>query len=292
MDMYDSNGGHFEQVVSLLRDAGSQLSSRQLQQGDENRRNTQSNGALVTMPISPSNSKEEWLINDMPSGHKKRRASHDLLSSSRKRSRDVIDEEDYPNYNNDDCIFVEGNSPSEGNYPVEEDNPYDDPMHDQDNGDITFIGDNQNLNNLRVTVKIEGHTFLVPCGSNSTIGWLCSVVAQRYASLEGRCPQLTLYNQNGAFLSEEDLANSVINNGECLSAHVISWTTPPLMDIYRHTSGSVANGQVVQRLSNLTSSTSLIDLSNCSIRAAHFNTLVATLSHHSSLTTLYLCGNR
>jgi len=292
MDMYNSNGGDFEQVVSLLRDAGSQLSSHQLQQGDGNRRNTQSNEALITMPTSPSSSKEEWLIDDMPAGHKKRRASHDLLNSSRKRSRDVIDEGDYPNYNNDDCIFVEENSPSKGNYPVQEDSPYDNAIYDQDNGDITFTGDNQNLNILRVTVKIEGHTFLVPCDSNSTIGWLCSVVAQRYASLEGCCPQLTLSNQNGALLAEEDLANSVINNGECLSAHVISWTTPPLVDIYRHTSGNAANGQVVQKLSNLTNSTPLIDLSNCSIRAAHFVTLVTTLSHHSSLTTLNLCGNR
>jgi len=291
MDMYDSNGGNFEQVVSLLRDAGSRLSSaRQLQQRDGNQRNTPSNEALFTIPTSPSNSKEEWLIDDMPTGHKKRRTSHDLQSnSSRKRSRDVINEGNYPNYDNDD---IGGNCPGEENYPVAEDYLYDNVIHDQSDDDITVAHDNQNLNNLRVAVKIEGHTFLVPCESSSTIGWLCSIVAQRYASLEGRCPQLTLSNQSGALLAEEDLANTVINNGECISAHVISWTTPPLVDLYKHTSGSAANNQVIQRFSNITSSTPLVDLSNCGIRGSHFVTIIATLSHHVSLTTLNLCGNR
>jgi len=296
MEMYDSNGGDFEQVVSLLRDAGSHQSSRQLLQRNDNRTNV-SDEALVAMPVSPRNRKEEWLIDDMPAGHKKRRMSHDLLGNSRKKSREVVDEGDYPNYDDDDdCMFVEGNDPNKGDYTYDDNYPDNDDAtmgnYDDNNDHVTVAVENQNMNILRVTVKIEDHTFLVPCDSSSTIGWLCSVVSQRYASLEGRCPQLTLSNQNGALLAEEDLASAVVNNGECLSAHVISWTTPPLVDIYKHSSSGTANIRVVQRLINLSSSASVIDLSNCSIRAAHFVVIVTSLSHHSSLTTLNLSGNR
>lgn len=285
MEMYDSHGDNYEEVVSLLRTAG----SAQLNKSQNRRSDVSSGEALVAVPMSPSNNnKEEWLINDMPTARKKRKTSHEFVSVSRKRSCDAVsDEGDYPNYNYD---FM-----NEGGYSIEQDTGdcFDDdvivssPIHN----DVMVANSNQ-LSCIRVMVKVEEHTFLVPCDSSSTIGWLCSVVAQRYAALDGRHPQLTLTNQKGALLANEDLAITVINNEECVNAHVISWTTPPLVDIYSNTSAGDVNVRVIRKLKNVSNLSHKIDLSNCSIRASHFATIMKCLTHQPSLTTLCLRGNR
>lgn len=282
MEMYNSHGDSYEEVVSLLRTA---VGSSQLKKSQSRRSDSLTNEALVAMPISPSNSKEEWLINDMPAARKKRKIPHEFLSVSRKRScDDITDEGEYPDYNN----YNEGIFPRE---QVTRDY-FDDVVASSLVQNDTMVGSSKQLNCIRVMVKVEGHTFLVPCDPSSTIGWLCSVVAQRYAALDGRHPQLSLTNQKGALLANEDLVLAVINNEECVDARVISWTTPPLLDIYSNTSGGDANYLVVQKLKNISSQSHTINLSNCSIRASHFVTIVKCLTHQSSLTTLCLRGNR
>lgn len=282
MEMYDSHGDNYEEVVSLLRTAG----SARLKNSQNRKSDASSGEALVAMPTSPSNNQEEWLINDMPTTRKKRKMSHEFVSINMKRSCDAASVGvDYPNYNND-CMF------NEGNYPSEQDTgDYDASISSPIHNDVMVASSNQ-LNCIRVMVKVEEHTFLVPCDSGSTIGWLCSVVAQRYAALDGRHPQLSLTNQRGALLANEDLVVAVINNEECVNAHVISWTTPPLIEIYSNTSGGDVNVRVIQKLKSISNLSHTIDLSNCSIRASHFTTLVKCLTHQSALTTLCLYGNR
>ena len=242
--------------------------------------------ALVAMPMSPNNNNnEEWLVNDMPTTCKKRKISHEFEFVSRKRSCDVTsDDGDFPIYN-DDFLFNEGNTPRELEC-------FDDDVSSSMQSDVVVVGSNQ-LSFIRAMVKVENHTFLVPCDLSSTIGWLCSVAAQRYAALDGRHPQLSLTNQKGALLANEDLVATVINNEECVDAHVISWTTPPLVDIYCNTSGGGdVNNRVVKKLKSVLSLSHKVNLSNCGIRAPQLNTIVKCLTHQSSLTTLYLHGNR
>lgn len=278
MEMYDSHGDSYEEVVTILRTAAAGVQPKKSQ----SRRIDASCGeALVAMPTSPSsNEKEEWLINDMPAARKKRKMSHNFVSVSKKRSCDAIsDKRDSPKYN-EDTYF------SEMDY-FDNDLITSSPVH----SDIIVASGNQ-LNCIRVMVKVEGHTFLVPCDSTSTIGCLCSVVAQRYATLDGRHPQLSLTNQRGALLANEDLVAAVINNEECVDAHVISWTTPPLVDIYCNTSGNEVNNRVIQKLKSVSNVSHKIDLSNCSIRASQLTNIVKCLVHQPSLTTLCLHGNR
>ena len=280
MEMYNNNhGDDYKEVASLLRAAGSiRVKNPEIQRSDAS-----SNEALVAVPTSPSNSKEEWLINDMPTTRKKRKTSHEFSFVSRKRSCDSITNEgDYPYYSD------------EGMHPTEEetrDNFDNDVFTGGPVCDVVVTSSNQ-LNCIRVMVKVEGHTFLVPCDPSSTIGWLCSVVAQRYAALDGRHPQMNLTNQKGAMLASEDLVAAVVNNEECVDGHVISWTTPPLVDVYTNTSGGNVNSLVVQKLKSVSSSSHMIDLSNCSIRASHLTTIVKCLVHQSSLKSLSLRGNR
>ena len=283
MEMYDSHGDNYEEVVSLLRATG----SAQLKKSQTKRSDKSSGDALVAMPMSPSNNdNEEWLVNDMPTTRKKRKTSHEFISVSRKRPCDAAsDDGDFPIYN-DDFIFNEGTYPSE----LDAVECFDDSIPVQN--DVMVASSNQ-LSCIRAMVKVENHTFLVPCDPSSTIGWLCSVVAQRYAALDGRHPQLSLTNQKGALLANEDLVAAVINNEERVDAHVISWTTPPLVDIYCNTSGGDLNNRVVQKLKSVSSLSHKVDLSNCGIRGpATFNTIVKCLAHQSSLTMLCLRGNR
>jgi len=282
MEMYNSHGDNYEEVVSLLRAA---IGSPQLKTS-QSRSNVSTNEALVAMPTSPGNSKEEWLINDMPATRKKRKMPHEFLSVSRKRSCDAItDEGEYPDYNDDN----EDTFPGE---QVTRDYFNDDVVASSPVQNDTMVASSNQLNCIRVMVKVEGHTFLVPCDPSSTIGWLCSVVAQRYAALDGRHPQLSLTNQKGALLANEDLVAAVINNEECIDAHVISWTTPPLLDIYSNISSGDTNNLVIRKLKNISSLSHIVDLSNCAIRASQFVTIVKCLAHQSSLTTLCLRGNR
>ena len=282
MEMYNSHGDSYEEVVSLLRAAG----SAQTKKSQSRRSDVSSGEALVAMPMSPSNNKEEWLINDMPTVSKKRKTSHEFEAVSRKRSCDALSDEGDIN----DILFIEGSYHSENDTRdcFDDDNATDSStVHN----DVTVANGNQ-LCYIRVMVKVEEHTFLVPCDPTSTVGWLCSVVSQRYAALDGRHPQVSLTNQKGALLANEDLVAAVINNEECVDAHVISWTTPPLVDIYSNTSGGDVNNRVIRKLRNISNLSHKIDLSNCSIRASQFPTLVKCLAHQQSLTSLSFRGNR
>ena len=290
MEMYNSHGDRYEAVVSLLRAAG----STQLKKSHSRKSEPSSSEALVPMPTSPSNNNsnnEEWLIDDMPATtRKKRKTSHEFVSVSRKRSCDAAsDDEDFPNYNdylpnyNDDLF-------NDGTYPSDMEECFDSDIN-AGSSVQAVVGSNQ-INCVRAMVKVGEHTFLVPCDPGSTIEWLCSVVAQRYGALDGRHPQLSLTNQKGALLGNEDLVAAVINNEERINAHVISWTTPPLADIYCNTSVGDVNIRVVQKLKSVTSLSHKVDLSNCAIRANQFSTILKCLAHQASLTTLSLRGNR
>ena len=284
MERYDSHGDDYEGVVSLLRAAG----GARLKKSQTRRSDASSGEALVTMPTSPSNNNnEEWLVNDMPTTRKKRKTSHEFESVSRKRSCDATsDDGDFPRpIYNDDFVFDEGTYPGELDTMECFDNDDSNPV------DIVVATGNQ-LNFIRAMVKVENHTFLVPCDPSSTIGWLCSVAAERYAALDGRQPQLSLTNQKGALLANEDLVAAVINNEERVDAHVISWTTPPLVDIYCNTSSGDVNNRVVQKLKSISNLSHKVDLSNCSISAPQLSTIVKCLIHQPSLTTLCLRGNR
>ena len=295
MERYDSHGDDYEGVVSLLRAAG----GAQLKKSQTKRSDASSGEALVTMPTSPSNNNnEEWLVNDMPTTRKKRKTSHEFESVSRKRSCDATsDDGDFPIYTDDFLFDDEGTFPSELDTMECFDNDVSNPVQSDvvvatGNHNTTTVATGNQLNFIRAMVKVENHTFLVPCDPSSTIGWLCSVAAERYAALDGRQPQLSLTNQKGALLANEDLVAAVINNEECVDAHVISWTTLPLVDIYCNTSSGDVNNRVVQKLKSVSNLSHKVELSNCSIRGSQLTTIVKCLTHQSSLTTLCLRGNR
>ena len=89
---------------------------------------------------------------------------------------------------------------------------------------------------MRIRVKIQNKTFLIPCGIESdrrTVSWLLEQTSSRYFNCTGMKPlMMILTNKQGALLSAEDCVFDILSNNEETLANVESWDLPPLRDRY------------------------------------------------------------
>ncbi|KAJ8302574.1 hypothetical protein KUTeg_018970 [Tegillarca granosa] len=67
---------------------------------------------------------------------------------------------------------------------------------------------------------------------DKTISWLAKETSQRYYSLCGLQPLLTLSTKDGAFLSPDDPISLVLSTNEEIVGNVDNWDLPPLSDRY------------------------------------------------------------
>lgn len=94
-------------------------------------------------------------------------------------------------------------------------------------------------NTIRLKVRIEGMTYLVPCDhyhDNSQLATISSLIdkaSDRYMIQNGRKPVLNLTNIEGAFLCPTDNIIDVVQEGEVLLGVVTRWESPALADHYQ-----------------------------------------------------------
>lgn len=92
---------------------------------------------------------------------------------------------------------------------------------------------------LRVRVKLEGKTYLIPCprrtpdGLVTPVGWLSAQASERYYSQHGVRPELSLTTSDGALLSADDPLDHVLSHNEEVVGVVSRWHHPPLAERYR-----------------------------------------------------------
>lgn len=92
---------------------------------------------------------------------------------------------------------------------------------------------------LRVKVRVEGVSYLVPCpvhqedGSYTTVEWLASNMADRYFKIYGKRPVLQLLTMESALLCAADSLVDVLQQGEEVQGLVDGWETPALAEHYK-----------------------------------------------------------
>ena len=107
---------------------------------------------------------------------------------------------------------------------------------------------------LRIRVRIDGKSYLVPCpstlsdGSHSTVSWLARQASERYYSQLGVRPRLSLTTADGALLSADDVLAHVLQSGEEVVGVVEAWHLPPLPERYLTACSSCAVGKLINTL--------------------------------------------
>lgn len=95
---------------------------------------------------------------------------------------------------------------------------------------------NATISVMRIRVRIQNKTFLIPCGIESdrrTVSWLLEQTSSRYFNCAGMKPlAMILTNKQGALLSPEDHVYDILSNNEETFVNVESWDLPPLRDRY------------------------------------------------------------
>ncbi len=91
---------------------------------------------------------------------------------------------------------------------------------------------------LRIRVKLEGQTYLIPCppradGGDTSVGWLAGQAAERYYSQHGVRPELSLTTSDGALLSADDTLTHVLSPNEEVVGVVNRWHHPPPAEKYQ-----------------------------------------------------------
>ena len=91
---------------------------------------------------------------------------------------------------------------------------------------------------LRVRVKIESRSYLVPCpskdssGRDTTIQWLMSQASERHYAQQGVRPRLSLTTSDGAILCPTDLVSHVLSPNEEVVGVVEGWVEEMLEESY------------------------------------------------------------
>lgn len=93
---------------------------------------------------------------------------------------------------------------------------------------------------LRVKVRIENSTYLIPCpakvGNGHTdtpVSWLVAQASERYFSQRGKRPELELTTMDGASLFQADPIAHVLGQDQEVMGVVKKWVCPPLVERYR-----------------------------------------------------------
>ncbi|CAG2194769.1 NFKBIL2 [Mytilus edulis] len=83
---------------------------------------------------------------------------------------------------------------------------------------------------MRIKVRVKDKLLLIPVPNSEkekTIAWLCQEAGQRYYSMCGLRPLLTLSTKDGAFLANTDEISQVLSSNEEVEGVVDSWDLPP-----------------------------------------------------------------
>ncbi len=103
---------------------------------------------------------------------------------------------------------------------------------------------------LRIRVRIEGRTYLIPCprrspdGQVTSVGWLAALAGERYYSQHGVQPELSLTTSDGALLSAGDALIHVLNPNEEVVGVVNQWHHPPLAERYQTACRTSTTGEL------------------------------------------------
>ncbi|EDV26008.1 uncharacterized protein TRIADDRAFT_55679 [Trichoplax adhaerens] len=150
---------------------------------------------------------------------------------------------------------------------------------------------------MRIRVKIQDKTFLIPCGTENdrrTVSWLLEQTSNRYFNCTGMRPLvMILSNKQGALLSAEDCLFDVLSNNEETIANVESWDLPPLKDRYVSCCQNLdiePHSQVIMALDTEMRSQSL-DLKNTLLNDNDLLPISQSLQGFTLITTLVLSGN-
>ncbi|CAC5396682.1 NFKBIL2 [Mytilus coruscus] len=100
---------------------------------------------------------------------------------------------------------------------------------------------------MRVKVRVKDKLLLIPVPNSEkekTISWLCQEAGQRYYSMCGLRPLLTLSTKDGAFLANTDEISQVLSSNEEVEGVVDSWDLPPLVDRYQQACTALNTGKI------------------------------------------------
>ncbi|XP_038076299.1 tonsoku-like protein [Patiria miniata] len=148
---------------------------------------------------------------------------------------------------------------------------------------------------MRVRVKIQDKTFLIPVREVRDMSWLCEEASKRYFTSCGLRPKLVLCTGEGAMFSPEDSITDLLNNNEEVIGKVESWDLPPLTERYKRACQTAKTGEhpKIRGCLQLTQSTpGILDLSNAALSPTHLTPLFLALQCQYSLRKLLLPGNR
>lgn len=222
---------------------------------------------------------DEWLINDIPQPMKKRRKlslSNSSRPSKKPTERRELSERREPSNRRESTersregrkssakkkqtesinrtesiirIEVDDDQcPTDDNYHMDYSTTTDPPTQYPP---ITATPSIITHNTIRLKVRIEGVTYLVPCercNENNqfvTVSSLIDKAIDRYMMQTGRKPILSLTNNEGAFLCPTDNVVDVVQDGEVLVGVVSRWETPALADHYQSVCEKLNTGEIL-----------------------------------------------
>ncbi|XP_060084011.1 tonsoku-like protein [Ylistrum balloti] len=150
---------------------------------------------------------------------------------------------------------------------------------------------------MRVKVRVKDKLLLVPApngGEGKTIGWLAQETSQRYYSLCGLRPFLTLTTKDGAFLTPDDPISLVLSVDEEVQGSVDNWDMPALTQRYDQacrTLQTVSYRNVRTILQSCDDGGNL-ELQNLALGPAQILPVFRAIQCQSNLKILNLTGNR
>ncbi|XP_052061225.1 tonsoku-like protein [Mytilus californianus] len=150
---------------------------------------------------------------------------------------------------------------------------------------------------MRVKVRVKDKLLLIPVPNRQkekTISWLCQEAGQRYYSMCGLRPLLTLSTKDGAFLANTDEISQVLSSNEEVEGVVDSWDLPPLVDRYQQacTALNTVCYRNIKTILQSCDTTSKLVISDLGLRPLQIQTVFRALQCQNTLKVLCLPGNR
>ncbi|KAK3589305.1 hypothetical protein CHS0354_026959 [Potamilus streckersoni] len=166
-----------------------------------------------------------------------------------------------------------------------------------DEAELPIISTMVKTDVMRIKVRIKDKLLLVPIqdrDGSKTVSWLSAEASQRYCTLTGIRPTLTLSTKDGAILSPDDPITLVLTGNDEIDAAVENWDLPPLAE--RYTQACKALGLVayinVKNFLQTCDRTAKLGLQNLSLKPNHFQPISRALQCQTRLRELDLQGNK
>ncbi|XP_033729608.1 tonsoku-like protein, partial [Pecten maximus] len=150
---------------------------------------------------------------------------------------------------------------------------------------------------MRVKVRVKDKLLLVPApngGEGKSIGWLAQESSQRYYSLCGLRPFLTLTTKDGAFLAPDDPISLVLSADEEVQGRVDNWDMPPLSQRYDQACRTLqaVSYRNVRTILQACDTGGNLELQNLALSPAQVLPVFRAIQCQSNLKDLNLTGNR